>query len=79
MKDLLSIPEHVTPVAYLCVGRVSEFAPKPDLETHGWGRRLPLPELIMSETFCGQGEVPLKSTIARLKAATREKSGKPLI
>lgn len=68
LKSLLSIPDHVTPVAYLCVGRVSEFAPKPDLETHGWGRRLPLPELIMSETFCGQGEVRLKSAVARLNA-----------
>jgi 5,6-dimethylbenzimidazole synthase len=68
LKSLLSIPDHVTPVAYLCVGRVSEFAPRPDLETHGWGRRLPLSELIMSEIFCGQGEVPLKSTVARLNA-----------
>ncbi|QND59252.1 5,6-dimethylbenzimidazole synthase [Mesorhizobium huakuii] len=66
LKSLLSIPEHVTPIAYLCVGRVSEFAPKPDLETHGWGRRLPLPELIMSETFCGQGEAPLKLAVAHL-------------
>ncbi|ESY99022.1 cob(II)yrinic acid a,c-diamide reductase [Mesorhizobium sp. LNHC209A00] len=66
LKSLLAIPDHVTPIAYLCVGRVSEFAPKPDLETHGWGRRLPLPELIMSETFRGQGEAPLKSAVARL-------------
>jgi len=66
LKQLLSIPEHVTPVAYLCVGRVSQFAPKPDLETHGWGRRLPLSDLIMSETFSGAGETPLKSAIARL-------------
>ena len=66
LKDLLSIPEHVTPIAYLCVGRVSQFAPKPDLETQGWGRRLPLPELIMSETFRGQGEASLKSATARL-------------
>ncbi|ODT18752.1 MAG: 5,6-dimethylbenzimidazole synthase [Mesorhizobium sp. SCN 65-12] len=66
LKQLLSIPEHVTPVAYLCVGRVSEFAQRPDLETHGWGRRLPLPDLIMSETFSGAGEAPLKSAIARL-------------
>ena len=68
LKGLLSIPEHVTPVAYLCVGHVSEFAPKPDLETHGWGQRLPLPELIMSETFSGQGETLLKSTVARLNS-----------
>ncbi|TIU51356.1 MAG: 5,6-dimethylbenzimidazole synthase [Mesorhizobium sp.] len=70
LKSLLSIPDRVTPVAYLCVGRVSEFAPKPDLETHGWGRRLPLSDLIMSETFCGQGEAPLKSAVARLDTVT---------
>jgi 5,6-dimethylbenzimidazole synthase len=69
LKGLLSIPEHVTPIAYLCVGHVSEFARKPDLETHGWGRRLPLPELIMSETFCGQGEARLKSAVADLNTA----------
>jgi 5,6-dimethylbenzimidazole synthase len=66
LKKLLSIPEHVTPIAYLCVGRVSAFAPKPDLETHGWGKRLPLPELVMSETFRGAGEASLKTAIARL-------------
>ncbi|RUW62230.1 5,6-dimethylbenzimidazole synthase [Mesorhizobium sp. M7A.F.Ca.US.008.03.1.1] len=70
LRRLLAIPDHVTPVAYLCVGRVSEFAPKPDLETHGWGRRLPLPELIMSETFSGQGETQLKSTVARLNTVS---------
>ncbi|RUY94235.1 5,6-dimethylbenzimidazole synthase, partial [Mesorhizobium sp. M7A.F.Ca.CA.001.12.2.1] len=70
LKRLLAIPDHVTPIAYLCVGRVSEFASKPDLETHGWGRRLPLPELIMSETFSGQGETQLKSTVARLNTVS---------
>ncbi|RUU89978.1 MAG: 5,6-dimethylbenzimidazole synthase [Mesorhizobium sp.] len=70
LKRLLAIPDHVTPIAYLCVGRVSEFAPKPDLETHGWGRRLPLPELIMSETFSGQGETQLKSAVARLNTVS---------
>ncbi|MBZ9674172.1 5,6-dimethylbenzimidazole synthase [Mesorhizobium sp. ES1-1] len=67
LKSLLSIPEHVTPIAYLCVGRVTELAPRPDLETHGWGQRLPLSELIMSETFSGPGETLLKSAIAELK------------
>ncbi|TPM35071.1 5,6-dimethylbenzimidazole synthase [Mesorhizobium sp. B2-3-4] len=75
LKALLSIPGHVTPVAYLCVGRVSQFAPRPDLETHGWGQRLPLPELIMSETYRGQGEAPLKSTVARLKSVEAEPHG----
>lgn len=61
LKSLLGIPDHVVPVAYLCVGRVSGFAPAPDLETHGWGQRLPLPDLIMSEIFAGAGEESLKS------------------
>jgi len=63
LKDLLGIPEHVAPIAYLCVGRVSEFAPKPDLEAKGWGSRLPLPDLIMSEVFGGAGEASLKVTV----------------
>ncbi|GLS32726.1 cob(II)yrinic acid a,c-diamide reductase [Mesorhizobium albiziae] len=63
LKCLLGIPGHVVPVAYLCVGRVSEFAPRPDLETHGWGKRLPLPDLIMSEIFGGTGEQRLKRAV----------------
>jgi 5,6-dimethylbenzimidazole synthase len=39
LRNLLGIPGHVVPVAYLCVGPVSEFAMKPDLETKGWRRR----------------------------------------
>ena len=36
LKDVLELPEHVVPVAYLCLGYVDEFAEKPDLETAGW-------------------------------------------
>jgi len=61
LRNLLGIPGHVVPVAYLCVGPVSEFALKPDLETKGWRQRLPLSSLIMSETFGGDGEAPLKA------------------
>ena len=39
LKALLNIPEHVTPVAYLCIGYVSEFRPQPDLEEKGWEQR----------------------------------------
>jgi 5,6-dimethylbenzimidazole synthase len=63
LKHLLDIPAHVVPVAYLCVGHVSEFARKPDLEVHGWGTRLPLADLIMSEKFGGTGEDELKGAV----------------
>jgi 5,6-dimethylbenzimidazole synthase len=46
LKKLLNIPAYVTVVAYLCVGYVSEFQPRPDLEVHGWERRQLLPPLI---------------------------------
>lgn len=66
LKSLLSIPDHVVPVAYLCVGRVAEFAPRPELETKGWRSRLPPSELIMSECYGGEGEGQLKAAIDSL-------------
>jgi 5,6-dimethylbenzimidazole synthase len=42
LKSTLGIPQALTPVAYLCVGYVSEFRPKPDLEEKGWESRGPL-------------------------------------
>lgn len=66
LRELLQIPEHTVPVAYLCVGRVSEFAPRPDLESRGWAKRLKLSDLIMSETFFGAGETALKQIVDRI-------------
>lgn len=74
LKHLLDIPAHVVPVAYLCVGHVSEFAPKPDLEVHGWGNRLPLADLIMSEKFAGIGEEELKSAVRKIKSTAAQES-----
>ncbi|XJN84842.1 5,6-dimethylbenzimidazole synthase [Mesorhizobium terrae] len=61
LKRLLDIPEPVVPIAYLCVGHVREFAARPDLEHSGWASRLPLADLIMSETYAGAGEEALKA------------------
>jgi 5,6-dimethylbenzimidazole synthase len=46
LRGLLRIPSHVVLVAYLCLGYVSEFLPRPQLETIGWLPRLPIEELI---------------------------------
>jgi 5,6-dimethylbenzimidazole synthase len=61
LRSLLRIPVHVMPVAYLCLGYVADFARKPELETKGWRKRLPLGDLICSETWVGEGEEPLKA------------------
>lgn len=69
LKNLLGIPEHVEPIAYLCVGPVKAFADCPDLETQGWAKRLPLAPLIMSERFGGDGEDRLKDEVSALRPA----------
>jgi nicotinate-nucleotide--dimethylbenzimidazole phosphoribosyltransferase len=38
----LGLPDHVTVVAYLCVGHVAEFPPAPELVMSGWARQRPL-------------------------------------
>lgn len=45
LSQTLALPENVQPVAYLCLGYVSEFLRQPELETRGWRSRIPLAEL----------------------------------
>ena len=51
LKEILDIPEHVVPVAYLCLGYVDDFAKKPDLETAGWLPRLELKDVVYFEKW----------------------------
>ncbi len=51
LKEVLELPEHVVPVAYLCLGYVDEFAEKPDLETKGWLPRLDLKDVVYFEKW----------------------------
>ncbi len=51
LRDALSIPDHVLPVAYLCMGHVSKFEPKPDLEANGWLPRLELDDVVYHEKW----------------------------
>ena len=51
LKQVLNIPPHVIPVAYLCLGYVSEFLPRPELETAGWLPRASLDELIFYDQW----------------------------
>ncbi len=46
LRRALGIPPSIRPIAYLCVGRVSHFFEKPELETAGWLPRTPLSEIV---------------------------------
>jgi 5,6-dimethylbenzimidazole synthase len=56
LAETLKLPSHVQPVAYLCLGYVSEFLPRPELEMAGWRSRLPLEQLLHGNTWEGSVE-----------------------
>ncbi|KAA1426362.1 5,6-dimethylbenzimidazole synthase [Nocardioides antri] len=51
LRDLLGIPDHVRPVAWLCLGTVSHLETVPDLERHGWRSRRPLADAVHHDTW----------------------------
>lgn len=53
LREALGIPKEIVPVAYLCIGHVSHFYSKPELETAGWLPRLPLDRLLHIERWQG--------------------------
>jgi 5,6-dimethylbenzimidazole synthase len=42
LQQLLGIPDHIRPVAWLCMGPVTHLEDVPDLERHRWRKRRPL-------------------------------------
>ena len=51
LKEQLELPEHIVPVAYLCLGHVTNFEDKPDLERSGWLPRLELKDVVYYEKW----------------------------
>lgn len=51
LQTILGIPEHIVPIAYLCLGHVTQFHKKPELEEMGWLSREKLDELIHYERW----------------------------
>lgn len=51
LSDILQLPDHVYPLAYLCLGYVSEFLEQPELQAKGWRSRLPLEELVHGDRW----------------------------
>lgn len=78
LKEILGLPERVIPIAYLCLGQVSHFKDKPELEAAGWRSRLPLEDLVFFEQWgqtTGGGGETLKTALraAQQTAATHRR------
>jgi 5,6-dimethylbenzimidazole synthase len=56
LKEELKIPQHILPVAYLCVGYPKEFLDRPMLEKVGWAKRMPVEELVFHDFWGNQPE-----------------------
>jgi 5,6-dimethylbenzimidazole synthase len=46
LQELVSLPARVRPVAWLCLGPITHHQVVPDLERHGWRRRVPLETVV---------------------------------
>jgi 5,6-dimethylbenzimidazole synthase len=54
LRAALGIPSSIQPIAYLCVGYVSHFLQKPELETKGWLPRVPLSDAVWIDQWQGR-------------------------
>lgn len=54
LRDALGIPPEIEIIAYLCLGFVSHFLPKPELESAGWLNRMKLRDVVSVD--CWRGE-----------------------
>ncbi len=68
LREILGIPPHVIPVAYLCLGYVAAFPARPTLAVQGWRQRLALAEVIAFEGW-GRREDPGWDGLGRAVAA----------
>ncbi|MBI5146668.1 MAG: 5,6-dimethylbenzimidazole synthase [Thaumarchaeota archaeon] len=66
LKKALDLPDHIVPVAYLCLGHVAEFAEKPDLESAKWLPRLELKDVVYFEKWGQTQNTPNWSQIHKL-------------
>lgn len=51
LRRVLGLPAEVVPVAYLCLGRVPEFPPAPELQRLGWLNRVELEPLVFEDRW----------------------------
>jgi 5,6-dimethylbenzimidazole synthase len=56
LREIFSIPRHIIPVAYLCIGYVEEFPDRPVLESAEWAARIPARALLHFDSWNGKTE-----------------------
>lgn len=49
LKRILRLPDHVVPVAYLCLGHVRELYDSPELQARGWAQQFDLADMMFTD------------------------------
>ena len=75
LRRILSIPPHIVPVGYLCLGYPVEFPPDPLLQSQGWRDRLPLSDLLHYDDW-DQRSAPEAWREVQDELAALERSGR---
>ena len=68
LREALGIPPEIVPIAYLCIGYVSDFHARPELEAAGWLKRVPLPELLHFDGWQGQADADGDALVEAIRA-----------
>lgn len=68
IRKALGIPKNIVPIAYLCLGYVSSFHTRPELESAGWRKRTPIEELVFFDQWDQRRTQTEESLVAELKA-----------
>jgi 5,6-dimethylbenzimidazole synthase len=71
LQQALGIPPEIVPIAYLCIGTVSHFHDKPELEKAGWLPRLPIADLLYYDQW-GQGDPEQQDSLTATLAAMQD-------
>jgi 5,6-dimethylbenzimidazole synthase len=74
LRSIFSIPPHVLPLAYLCVGYAEQFPTRPTLEETGWAPRLALEQLLHFDSWSASGDERARR-LARLAREPRSWGG----
>ncbi len=75
LRQILGIPQHVVPVAYLCLGYPVDFPAQPLLQTTGWRDRLPLTDLVHYDGWGGAASTDLWGVVQAALTAGEDGQG----
>ncbi len=64
LHQILGIPAHVVPVAYLCLGRVPDFPSTPELQRLGWLDRIDVASLVYEDQWGQSSSLMEQATVA---------------